>query len=119
MTSAILTRLDVLDGISPVRICVAYRLGDETIHEFPTDASRLEACEPIYEDLPGWEKATASARNMEDLPQEAVNYLNRVQELIGCSIDMVSTGPGRDEAIIVSPSSRPGTSCCRPAPLRI
>ena len=103
VTSAILTRLDVLDGISPVRVCVAYKLGGEIIHEFPTDASRLEACEPVYEDLPGWEQATASVRSMDALPQEAVNYLNRIEELIGCSIDMVSTGPGRDEAIIVRP----------------
>ena len=104
VTSAILTRLDVLDGISPVRICVGYRLGGETLREFPSDFSRLEACEPVYEDMPGWKDATtASVRSMDDLPAEAVNYLERLQELIGCPIDMVSTGPGRDEAIVVKP----------------
>ncbi len=103
VTSAILTRLDVLDGISPVRVCVAYRLRGETIREFPTDAASLEACEPVYEDIPGWQQATASVRSMDDLPAEAVSYLERLQELIGCPIDMVSTGPGRDEAIIVKP----------------
>ena len=103
VTSAILTRLDVLDGISPVRLCVAYRLRGETISEFPPDAASLEECEPVYEELPGWEKATASARSMADLPAEATSYLSRIQELIGCSIDMVSTGPSRDEAIILRP----------------
>ena len=103
VTSAILTRLDVLDGISPVRLCVAYRLRGETITEFPSDAASLEECEPVYEDLPGWEKATANARNIADLPAEAASYLSRIQELIGCSIDMVSTGPGREEAIILRP----------------
>ncbi|MDA0987893.1 MAG: adenylosuccinate synthase [Chloroflexi bacterium] len=101
ITSAVITRLDVLDGISPIRVCVAYRLNGEIINRFPTNASTLEACEPVYEDLPGWEKPTASARNIADLPQEAVNYVERLEQLMGCSIDVISTGPGRDEAIIV------------------
>ena len=101
VTSAILTRLDVLDGISPVRVCVAYRLNGEVIDGFPTNAPTLEACEPVYEELPGWEKPTASARNFADLPQEAINYVRRLEELMGCSIDMVSTGPGREEAILL------------------
>ena len=101
VTSAILTRLDVLDGISPVRVCVAYRLNGETVSGFPTDASTLEACEPVYEDLPGWETPTASARDIADLPKEALNYLRRLEELIGCSIGVVSTGPGREEAILL------------------
>ena len=101
LTSAILTRLDVLDGISPVRVCVAYRLNGEVIDGFPTSAQILEECEPVYEDFPGWEKPTASARNFADLPQEAANYVKRLEELIGCPIDMVSTGPGREEAILL------------------
>ena len=101
VTSAILTRLDVLDGMSPVRVCVAYRLNGEVIDGFPTSASILEECEPVYEDFQGWEKPTASARNFADLPQEAVNYVKRLEELMGCPIDMVSTGPAREEAILL------------------
>ena len=101
VTSAILTRLDVLDGILPVRVCVAYRLNGEVIDGFPTSAPMLEECEPVYEELPGWDKPTASARNVTDLPQEAVNYVKRLEELMGCPIDMVSTGPGREEAILL------------------
>lgn len=101
VTSAILTRLDVLDGISPIRVCVSYRMNGEMVDGFPTGAAALEACEPVYEDLPGWERPTASARNIADLPQEAANYVKRIQELMGCPIDMISTGPGREEGILL------------------
>jgi adenylosuccinate synthase len=100
VTSGVLTRLDVLDGISPVKVCVAYRVNGEIIDGFPTNTTVLEACEPVYEDLPGWEQPTASARRFADLPQEAVNYVNRLEELMGCPIDIISTGPGRDESIV-------------------
>ena len=101
VTSGILTRLDVLDGISPVRVCVAYRLNGEIVDGFLTNTSLLEACEPVYEDLPGWEKPTAGARDVTDLPLEALNYVRRLEELMGCSIDMISTGPGREEGIVI------------------
>ncbi|MQF48733.1 adenylosuccinate synthase [SAR202 cluster bacterium AC-647-N09_OGT_505m] len=101
VTSGILTRLDVLDGISPIRVCVAYRLNGEVIDGFPTNAQILEECEPVYEDFPGWEEPTASSRNFADLPQESVNYVKRLEELMGCPIDMISTGPGRDESIVL------------------
>ncbi|MFH1560124.1 MAG: adenylosuccinate synthase [Chloroflexota bacterium] len=101
VTSAILTRLDVLDGVSPLRVCVAYRLNGGLVDGFPTSAHTLEACEPVYEDLPGWEKPTASARNIADFPQEAVNYVKRLEELMGCPISMVSTGPAREESILL------------------
>jgi adenylosuccinate synthase len=101
VTSAILTRLDVLDGVSPVRVCVAYRRNGEIVDGFPTSASILEECEPVYEDLPGWEKPTASVRSFADLPPEAVGYVKRIEELMGCQIDMISTGPGREEAILL------------------
>ena len=102
-TSAILTRLDVLDGISPIRICTSYKYNGKQLTEFPADAFILENCEPIYEDMPGWNKPTASVTNLGDLPQEALNYIERLSEIIGCPIDMISTGPGREEAIIVKP----------------
>jgi adenylosuccinate synthase len=101
VTSGVLTRLDVLDGISPIKVCVAYRLNGEIIDGFPTTAAVLEACEPVYEELPGWEQPTASVRRFVDLPQEAANYVKRIEELMGCPIDIVSTGPGRDESIVL------------------
>ena len=102
-TSAILTRLDVLDGFSPVKICVAYRMDGETIDHFPANATTLEYCEPIDEEMPGWEHPTASIRHHSQLPKEAVHYVNRLEELIGCQVDLISTGPQRDESIVVRP----------------
>ena len=98
-----MTRLDVLDGISPIRICTSYKYNGKQLTEFPADAFILENCEPVYEDMPGWNKPTASVTNLGDLPQEALNYIERLSEIIGCPIDMISTGPGREEAIIVKP----------------
>ena len=103
MTSAVLTRLDVLDGFSPIKICVAYRLNGEVIDHFPGNPSTLEACEPIYEEFPGWDKPTASARSITDLPQNAVNFVKRIEELLGCPINMISTGPNREETIMLKP----------------
>ena len=102
-TSAILTRLDVLDGFSPVKICVAYRVDGQVIDHFPASAAVLERCEPIYEELPGWERPTASIRHPSELPKEALHYVNRLEELIGCPVDLISTGPKREESITVRP----------------
>ena len=99
MTSAILTRLDVLDGFSPVKLCVAYKINGEITDRFPSSPSTLEMCEPVYEEFPGWDTPTASARHISDLPQGALDYVRRIEELLGCPISMISTGPGREEAI--------------------
>ena len=96
-------RLDVLDGFSPVKICVAYDLDGETINAFPGSVGLLDRCKPIYEELPGWTKPTASTRHVEDLPAEAVRYVRRLEEVIGCSIDLISTGPKREESIPLRP----------------
>ncbi len=102
-TSAILTRLDVLDGFTPVKMCVAYELDGETINTFPGSVGLLQRCKPVYEELPGWTEPTASSRRVEDLPPEAVRYVKRLEELIGCSIDLISTGPNREESIVLRP----------------
>ncbi|MBF8267492.1 MAG: adenylosuccinate synthetase [Dehalococcoidia bacterium] len=103
MTSAVLTRLDVLDGFSPLKICVAYRLNGKVTDCFPGSASALEACEPVYEEFPGWDRPTAGARHISELPQGAVNFVRRIEELLGCPLSMVSTGPDREETIILKP----------------
>ena len=100
-TSAILTRLDVLDGFTPVKICTSYRLDGKTIDRFPGSLSDLERCQPILEELPGWDKPTASATRLEHLPAQALAYVRRVEEIIGCPIDLISTGPHRHETIKV------------------
>lgn len=102
-TSAILTRLDVLDGFDSVRICTHYELDDNIVDEFPGGVAALERCKPVYEELPGWDSPTASVTNFEQLPREARAYVERLQEVIGCRIDLISTGPHRYETIMVRP----------------
>lgn len=100
-TSLILTRLDVLDGISPIKICTGYRLDGETITHFPTNNESLERCEPIYEDIPGWQEPTASVKELAKLPEGARHYIKRLESFIGVPIHMISTGPNRDETIMI------------------
>ena len=101
-TSAVLTRLDVLDGFESVSICVGYVTDEaEEIADFPGGVAALERCRPVYEHMSGWDRPTASVRNLGDLPLQARAYVDRIQELIGCPIDIISTGPHRDETILV------------------
>lgn len=100
-TSAFLTRLDVLDGFDTVKICTAYELDGEVIKHFPGGVAALERSKPIYEELPGWDSPTASVTRLGDLPKEARAYVDRLQDLIGCTIDVISTGPHRHETITV------------------
>ena len=102
-SSAILTRLDVLDGFDTVKICSAYELDGESIGDFPAGAAALERCQPIYEEHPGWDSPTASITQLKDLPKQALSYVNRLEELIGCPIDIISTGPNRHETVTVRP----------------
>jgi adenylosuccinate synthase len=99
-TALVLTRLDILDGLSAVKICVGYQADGNKIDRFPTNTSLLARCEPIYEELPGWDRPTASATTMAQLPERAVAYVRRVEELMGCKIQVISTGPSREETIV-------------------
>ena len=102
-TSSVLTRLDVLDGISPVKVCVAYELDGKTITAFPSSPGALERCTPVLEELPGWSTPTAGATRADQLPKEALAYVHRLEQLIGGPIDLISTGPRRKESIPVRP----------------
>ena len=102
-TDAVLTRLDVLDGFSPVKVCVAYELEGRRLERFPGSASLLERCRPIYEEHPGWDRPTAGITRLEELPTQAASYVRRLEELIGCPISLISTGPRREETIPVRP----------------
>ncbi len=100
-TGMVLTRLDILDGFSSVKICVGYRAEGQEVNRFPSDTRLLEKCEPVYEELPGWDTPTASATSLSQLPEGARAYVNRIEELVGCPVQLISTGPSRDETILV------------------
>ena len=101
-TSAVLTRLDVLDGFETVKICTHYIAEDGTkTDDFPGGVAALGKVRPAFEEMPGWDSPTAGARRYEDLPQAARDYVERLQELIGCPVDVISTGPHRDETALV------------------
>ena len=100
-TSLVLTRLDVLDGFPSIKICTGYKLNNKIIDYFPSSAEELAQCDVVYEELPGWTDPTASARNMKQLPEEAVRYITRLQDIVGVPIDLISTGPKRDEVISI------------------
>ena len=101
-TSAVLTRLDVLDGFETVKICTQYVTEDgDVTDDFPGGVAALEKAQPVFEEMPGWDRPTASVRLYEDLPQAARDYVRRIEELIGCPIDVISTGPHRDETVMV------------------
>ncbi len=95
-----ITKLDVLDGLKRVRLCVAYRVGGRECELPPPDADALEDAEPIYEDLPGWSDSTVGARSLEALPANARRYLQRLEGALGVRIDLISTGAEREETIV-------------------
>jgi adenylosuccinate synthase len=97
--SIALTKLDVLDELDPIRICTGYMSKGE-LQAFPmSNISHLKHCEPVYETLPGWRSSTAQIRRPEDLPKAARRYIDRLSELCGAPIDIVSVGPSRDQTI--------------------
>ena len=96
-----ITKLDVLDGLAEIRICVGYELRGERIDILPLDADDIAACVPVYDTLPGWSESTYGVTKWDDLPLNARLYLERMQSCIGAPIAMVSTGPDRDHTILL------------------
>jgi adenylosuccinate synthase len=96
-----MTKLDVLDGLDTIRICTGYRTGATLSAETPIFADAFADVEPVYEELPGWKESTAGLREYGALPAAARRYLERVQELVGVPLDIISTGPDRDHTIIL------------------
>jgi len=96
-----ITKLDVLDELDVIQMCIGYRNGDKEVTELPQGADQVALCEPIYEELPGWKKPTVGVTRYEDLPLQARAYLERIQEVAGVSIDIVSTGPDRAQTIVM------------------
>jgi len=94
------TKLDVLDGLETVRICVGYEIDGERINGVPVIVDRFADCRPVYEDMDGWSESTVGATEFDSLPENARRYLARIEELVETPIDIVSTGPDRAETII-------------------
>ncbi|RXZ38403.1 adenylosuccinate synthase [Oxalobacteraceae bacterium CAVE-383] len=96
-----LTKLDVLDGLASLKICTGYRIGGKIVDIFPVGAEDAARCEPIYEEMPGWSVSTVGVKTMDGLPANALAYVKRLEELVGVPFAMVSTGPERDETIVL------------------
>jgi len=100
LTGLCVTKLDVLDGLEEIKICVGYRLDGKEIATLPLLIDRYEECEPVYESMPGWQTPTNGITEYDALPVQARDYLARLETLLGVPVDIVSTGPGR-EAIVI------------------
>lgn len=96
-----MTKLDVLDGLDEVKLCVGYKIDGEDVDLLPRGAAEVARCEPVYETFGGWKESTVGIDSWDALPANARAYLTRVQEVAGVPIDMVSTGPDRDETILL------------------
>lgn len=104
LTAMCLTKLDVLDGLTEVKICTHYLLDGEELTTPPSDVKMLANCEPVYEIMPGWQESTAGVTELSALPQAAKNYIARLEQLLDIPVELLSTGPERDEmAVITSP----------------
>jgi adenylosuccinate synthase len=96
-----ITKLDVMDGMETVRIGIGYRIDGQFSDILPAGADALAGCEPVYEEMPGWKESTVGVRNYDDLPKAARSYLERIAAICAVPVDMVSTGPDRDETIVL------------------
>ncbi len=96
-----ITKLDVLDTLEEIKVCVAYEIDGETCYHFPSNASHFANCKPVYKTLPGWQQPTTECRTLEDLPQQALDYLKFLAELMEVPIAIISLGASRDQTIIV------------------
>ncbi len=96
-----LTKLDVLDGLKTLKICVGYKIGDKVVDYLPAGMRDQKAAQPIYEELEGWSESTAGARSFKDLNANAIKYVRRVEELIGAPVALLSTSPERDDTILM------------------
>ncbi|MEN3288039.1 MAG: adenylosuccinate synthase, partial [Bradyrhizobium sp.] len=96
-----LTKLDILDGFDTIEVCTGYKLDGKEIDHFPAGEGAQARVEPIYETVEGWKQPTANARSWADLPAQAIKYVRRVEELVGCPIALLSTSPEREDTILV------------------
>ena len=96
-----LTKLDILDGLSEIKVCLGYRLDGREIDYLPASEHAQARVEPIYETVGGWQEPTARARSWAELPAQAIKYVRRIEELVGCSVALLSTSPEREDTILM------------------
>ena len=102
VTGLCITKLDVLDGLEQIKLAIAYQYRGEEVTIPPSGADNFEECEPVYMEMPGWQQSTVGLQNWDELPDEAIAYLRKIEEICGVPIDIVSTGPDRTETIVLN-----------------
>lgn len=102
LTSLSMTKLDVLTGLDTIKACVSYDIAGEKIDYIPASLKDLAECKPVYEEFPGWKEDISSARSIQDLPQQAKDYIKRLEEIMDVPFSIISVGPMRDQTIEIS-----------------
>ena len=102
VSSLAITKLDVLDDLDAIKVCVGYKYKGEILKEFPQSIKKLSNCEPVYETMPGWKQKTSHINNYEELPANAKRYVERIEELVKVKAGIVSTGPGREQTMVIN-----------------
>jgi adenylosuccinate synthase len=105
LTDIALTHLDIYDDFTTIKLCTAYKFKGETLTYFPSDIAVLEECQPVYEELSGWQEPISGIRTFEKLPAGARNYMSRLEDVLSCPISLVSVGPDRSQIIEISSKS--------------
>ena len=95
-----MTKLDVLDGMDEIKICVGYRINGTLTDMLPSGAEDAASCVPLYESMPGWQGSTVGVKRYDELPAKARAYLERIEAICGVPVDMISTGADREETIV-------------------
>ena len=101
LTNLCLNCVDVLTGLDEIKICTAYELNGEKIYHYPASLKELSACKPVYETLPGWKEDITNCKTLEDLPENARNYIHRIQDLVGVKVSTFSVGPYREQTNVL------------------
>jgi len=101
ISSLAITKLDVLDGLDTIKVCVGYKYKGEILKEFPQSIEKLSNCEPVYESMPGWKQQTSHINDYKELPANAKRYIERIEELVKVKAGIVSTGPGREQTMVI------------------
>ncbi|ETA73898.1 adenylosuccinate synthase [Ligilactobacillus equi] len=101
LTNLCLNCLDVLTGLDEIKICTAYELNGEKIYHYPASLKELAACKPVYETLPGWSEDITACKTLEELPENARNYIHRIQDLVGVKVSTFSVGPDREQTNVL------------------
>jgi len=91
--------MDVLDEQKTIKICIGYKFGDKVYDVFPMDLAARSGCQPVYKEVPGWQKDTSRIRNMKDIPLHARNYIDTLEKILGVKVEMLSVGPDRGQVV--------------------